>query len=79
MDNLPDELIILILRKLNICKYVENYKFNCICKNFNNKINYITCKCKIKKKVGYLYCKNHLNESLQILKNIKYFFLTDFK
>ena len=81
MNNLPDEIITLIFKKLNICKHVENYKIYCICKNFNRKINEITFNCKIYKKIGYLYCKNHIFQSLQInlTKNFKYFFLTDFK
>ena len=81
MNNLPDELIIRILKNLNICKYVENLKINSISKNINHKLKEITKKCNIAKKVGFLYCKNHILLSLQIklLKNIKYFFLTDFK
>ena len=80
MNNLPDELITLILKKLCLCKYEDNYKINCTCKKFYMKINEITVKCKICKKIGFLYCKNHILKSIQLnlLKNFKYFFLTDF-
>ena len=80
MNNLPDELIINIFKNLKFCKYIDNYKLNCISKNLNNKIQFLTNKCKMCKKVGILYCSKHLFVSLQLnlLKNMKYFFLTDF-
>ena len=80
MDNLPDELIINIFKNLNYCKYIDNYKLNSISKRLNYKLQFLTSKCKMNKKIGVLYCKKHILLSLQInlIKNIKYFFMTDF-
>ena len=80
MNDLPDELIIKIFKNINLCKYINNYKINSISKCLNLKLKELTINCKMNKKIGILYCKKHIFLSLQInlMKNIKYFFMTEF-
>jgi len=65
MNNIPNELVFLIIGKLNICKFENNFTIiPIICKKWYYIIKDIKNDCKIIKYYNICYCRKHVFQSI---------------